>query len=127
MMATISDIISANAIFTKILSSEFTAKQSYVIAKLLKNINEEMESFNNAREELIIKYAEKDENGEVIITEGNAKIETEHLADFQNELNDLLYLEIELKGNKIPFEWLEKLTLTPQEILILEPFLDMED
>lgn len=127
MTVSIYDIISANPIFTKILQHEFTGKQSFIIGRILKTLNNEAEMFNKTREEMLKKYAAVDEDGKIIVIDGNVKIREGEMANFQKEINDLLYTLLEINANKIPLDWLENLKLTPQEMLILEPFLLIEE
>ena len=123
MKVTIYDIVSANSIFNKILKYEFTGKQSFVISRLLRVLNAELEQFNTTREILIKKYAEFDENGKIKTTDGYIKISENKKDAFQSEINELLQTEVELNITCIPIEWFDDIKLTPQEIMLLEPFL----
>lgn len=127
MTVSIYDIISAIPVFTKILQYEFTAKQSFMIGRALRTLNTETESFNKTREEVLRKYAECDTTGEMIVENGNAKIREGEMANFQNEINDLLYTDLEVDIKPIPVDWLDDVKLTPQETLILEPFIQFEE
>lgn len=127
MTVTIYDIISANPVFTKILQYEFTAKQSFIISRLLRALNTETEAFNKVRETVLKKYAETDENGEIVVTEGNVKIREGEIPSFQEEIIELLYEKIQIDIKPIPIEWLNEVKLTPQESLILEPFVQFEE
>lgn len=126
MTATIYDIISANPVFTKILQHEFTGKQSFMISRVLRALNAETEAFNKTREETLKKYAELDEAGEMIVTDGNVKIRDGEMENFQTEINELLYAELDVDVKPIPIDWLDDVKLTPQEMLVLEPFIEME-
>ena len=126
MTATIYDIISANPVFTKILQHEFTGKQSFMISRVLRALNTETESFNKTREEVLKKYAETDDAGEMIVSEGNVKIRDGEMEAFQKEINELLYAELDLDVKPIPVDWLDDVKLTPQEMIVLEPFISME-
>lgn len=127
MTVSIYDIISANPVFTKILRHEFTAKQSFMIGRILRTLNTETESFDKIREEVLRKYAVCDATGEMIVENGNAKIRDGEMANFQKEINDLLYADLEVDIKPIPFDWLDDVKLTPQETLILEPFVQFEE
>ena len=126
MTATIYDIISANPVFTKILQHEFTGKQSFMISRVLRALNTETESFNKTREEVLKKYAETDDAGEMIVSEGNVKIRDGEMETFQKEINELLYAELDVDVKPIPVDWLDDVKLTPQEMIVLEPFVSME-
>lgn len=126
MTVTIYDIISANPVFTKILQHEFTGKQSFMISRVLRALNTETEFFNKTRKEVLKKYVETDETGEMIVFEGNVKIRDGEMEAFQKEINELLYAELDIDIKPIPVDWLDDVKLTPQEMLMLEPFVSME-
>lgn len=126
MIVSIYDIISASPIFTKILQHEFTGKQSFMISRVLRALNTETKSFNKIREEVLKKYAETDDAGEMIVSEGNVKIRDGEMEAFQKEINELLYAELDIDVKPIPVDWLDDVKLTPQEMIILEPFVSME-
>lgn len=126
MTVSIYDIISASPIFTKILQHEFTGKQSFMISRVLRALNTETKSFNKIREEVLKKYVETDDAGEMIISEGNVKIREGEMEAFQKEINELLYAELDVDVKPIPVDWLDDVKLTPQEMIVLEPFVSME-
>lgn len=127
MTVSIYDIISASSIFTKILKHEFTGKQSFMISRILRALNTETESFNKTREEVLKKYAELDDMGEMIVENSSVKIREGEMEAFQNEINELLYADLEVDIKPIPIEWLDNVKLTPQETLILEPFVQFDE
>ena len=77
---------------------------------------------------LIKKYGEKDETGELITDEkGNCKISPEVMNDFNTEFSELLNSDVEINANKINLELLEDVDFTPGEMANLEPFIEMEE
>ena len=127
MITTVHNIISANSILNKILLHEFTGKQSFLIGRFLRMLNTEAEGFYKTREEVIKKYAEYDNDGNIIVNDGNVKIKEDKMTAFQEEINELLHTRIEIPGKKIPLSWLENVLITPQEMIALENFLDTEE
>lgn len=104
------------------------ARTAYVVGKILKAADAEMASFNETRMELIKKYGEKDENGELVQDDkGNVRISQESIEDFSSELKGLLNTEIEIAGNKIKMDDLEDVEFTPQEMAQLEEFIEFEE
>ena len=124
----ISDLLNSTEILQKLAQKEFKAKLSWTIARLLKGAEAEMQNFNETRMNLIKKYGEKDENGELITDDkGNCKIENSNLNAFSEELNELVSAEVEINANKIDIGLLEELEFTPSDMASLEPFVDMGD
>lgn len=81
-------------------------KLGYAITRNMKLMEVAAEAYNEEYQNLIGKYAEKDE-------EGKPKVENEEyiLLDEKNyhkEINELLEIENEFEIHKIPFEELEK-------------------
>lgn len=124
----ISELMDSVTTLQKLSQKDFKAKLAWSIARLLKAAEVEVQAFNEARMNLITKYGEKDENGELITDEkGNCKIIPDNVSTFNAELNELLASEIEINANKINFELLEDLDFTPSDIAVLEPFIEVEE
>ena len=124
----IADLINGTDALRKLSEKDFKAKTAWAIARLLKAAEVEIQSFNETRMELIKKYGEKDENGKLITDENNnCKILPASIEAFSNELNELIMTEVEINANKIDFATLENTELTPSDITILEPFIDMDE
>ena len=110
----------------KLSQKDFKAKLAWSIARLLKSAEAEIQSFNDTRMNLIKKYGEKDESGELVTDEkGNCKINNEAVNEFSNELNDLVNTEVEINANKIDIKLLEDIDFTPSDMAALEPFVEM--
>lgn len=127
MTVTISDILNANSVLTKILTFEFSAKQSFMIGRLLRILSSESEAYEKTRQEMIKKYAEVDENNQIIIFEDTVKIRDEEIENFQKEITELHSAELNIDAKPIPLDWLEDLPLTPAEMITLEPFIAFEE
>lgn len=125
---TINDLLNSVETLQKIAQKDFKAKLAWSIARLLKSAETEIQSFNETRMNLIKKYGEKDENGELITDEkGNCKIMTENVDTFTEELNELINTEVEINANKIDFNLLENIDFTPSDMAALEPFIEFEE
>lgn len=104
---------------------ELKAKVAYNISKLLKSADKEVQSFNKTRMDLINKYGEKDEAGELVTDEnGNCRVPDMNVATFTEELNELIDIEVELNANKIDLEQLGDVEFTPNDMAMLEPFFE---
>ena len=124
----LSDLVNSTETLQKLAQKDFKAKLAWTIARLLKAADAEIQGFQETRMELIKKYGEKDENGELITDEnGNCKISPETTSNFNVEFNDLINSEIEINANKIRIELLEDVDFTPSEMAILEPFIETDE
>lgn len=119
------ELVNSTEVLQKLSQTELKAKLSWAVTKLLKAADKEMQDFNEARMNLIQKYGEKDENGELITDENkNCKIPEAGLQEFSAELNELVETEIEINVNPLNIDDLEDKEFTPAEMAILEPFID---
>jgi len=125
---TIGELLNATEALQNLAKKELKARLALSISRILKNAEGEIQNFNDTRMNLIKKYGEKDENGELITTEdGNCKIPEEGTKEFSNELNSLLEETIEINANKMTLEQLENLDFTPKDMVMLEPFIETEE
>ena len=107
---------------------QLKARSAYTIAKILKAADAEMETFNNSRVDLIKKYGEKKEDGELNTDEnGNVRILPEALESFNTELKELLDTSVEINANKVKIEDLGDVEFTPAEIAQLDAFIDFDE
>lgn len=124
----ISDLLNSTETLQKLSQKDFKAKLAWSIARLLKSAEAEIQSFNDTRMNLIKKYGEKDENGEIITDEnGNCKIQSGDVDIFGKELNELIESEVEINANKIKMDLLEDIDFTPSDMAVLEPFVEFDE
>lgn len=101
-------------------------------AKLLRLVNDltkENEIIEKQRRLIIEKYADKDENNQIIVNNGNVSFKNDNMQAAQNELNELANLEIEIIDRNITEDELTKanLELTLVQFATLQNFLHKED
>ena len=124
----IADLLNSTETLQKLSQKDFKAKLAWQVARLLKNAEGEIQSFNETRMNLIKKYGSKDENGELVTDDkGNCQIISDEVETFTNELNELLNTEVDINANKIDIELLEELEFTPADMAVLEPFVNFSE
>ena len=122
---TLKEIVESSDIMKKLAQKTLKGKTAYHIARLIREADKELTLFNETRANLIKKYGEKDENGELKIEEnGNCILMPDKIENFYSELNDVLNNNIELNAEKLSIEELEELDFTPSEMLTLESFIN---
>ena len=123
----INDLLNSVETLQKLSNQNFKAKLAWQVARLIRAAESELQTFNDTRLNLIRKYGEKDENGDLLTDENNNyKIIPDKANDFSNELNELANSEVEINAKKLDFALLEDLDFTPVEMAVLEPFVDMK-
>lgn len=104
------------------------ARSAYAVSKIIKAADAEMTTFNETRMELIKKYGEKGEDGELKSDEnGNVRILPESLNDFNKELQELLKAPVEINANKIRMEDIGDVEFTPAEMAQLDEFIEFDE
>jgi hypothetical protein len=96
---------------------------SYKFSKLLSKIEEDNEFFITKTREIIMKYAEKNEKGNVIQNEGNVHILPENITIANEELDELNNIEMEDIYITFTLEELESLSIAPEALQPLLPFI----
>ena len=107
------------------MQQTFKGSLAFKIARLARELEKEMQTFNDERMKIIRKYGKKDENGELIIDEnGNVNFDTDKINDLNSEFNSLLETELEINADKLPVDSIDEFELTPQEVIDLEKFFE---
>lgn len=121
---TIYEMINAEPVLNKLLNVSFNGKKAFVISRLLKQIADEEKMYNEARVEILKKYADKDENGNPIVVNDDISMTTEARECAVKEIEELLSTKIQINSNKIPLEWLEDVEMTPLEAINWTAFIE---
>ena len=121
----ISELINSTEALQKLANTKLKAKLAWQVARLLKTADLEIQIFNDTRMNLIKKYADVDEDGEIITDEkGNCKISADNVTQFNTELSELLDTVIEMNVSKVSIDDLDNADFTPAEMNTLETFID---
>ena len=121
------DLLNSAGVLQRLTTIDFKAKTSWQLYKLISAAEKEIGTFQDTRMKVVQKYAEKDENGEPIVNENEYKIAEGQMDAFTNEINELLMSEVELNVSPIPLEDLDAADFKPTEMVIMEPFLKVEE
>jgi len=127
MEVTLRNILDAERLLSAISNERLRSKATYQIARILREIRNEIDLFNEKRMELIDKYGEHDETGNLIIEEGNYKIKPENGEAMNNEYVELLDTKLTLNANPIQLTLLDDNELklfTPNDMIKLLPFIE---
>lgn len=91
---------------------------AYEIACIAREVRENDMMISTMRQEIIERYAKRDENGSMIINPENGTIEVdeERVSELNKELDNLFNRDIELKSNKIKLDDIKDLDLTVGQI-----------
>lgn len=123
---TMDQLMNSVDVIQKLINSPtpLSAKISYQIIRIAREVESEYNLFQKSRTELIQKYAEKNENGEPILNNDRYQIIPDEQQDFTKEYNEMMSATIQLNVEPLVLsdKTMEELKLTALEWMKLEPF-----
>lgn len=108
--------------FSKLVNKELPIKLSYRLSKLIKLLASEHELFNQNKNEIIKKYAEKDEEGNIKQLE-NGRVDIINMQSYQNEIGELYEISFNIDFDKIKIDDLADINISVQDLLYLDKFI----
>lgn len=101
------------------------ARAAFKIGRILKTITNEYNTFQDARQNLLNKYGERDGEGKLKTSaENQVIISAEHIGEFYKELNELLESQVEVNISYIRLVEIGSEQFTPAQMAVLEPFIE---
>ena len=101
---------------------------AYEVASIAREVRENNFMINAMRQEIIERFAERDDNGQMRINQEDGTVEVQEgkYAELNAELDKLMNRDIELNSNKIKLVDIKDLDLTVGQISALIPLIDVE-
>lgn len=100
-------------------------KGAYKINKIKKNVNKEAEFYSDKFQEIVDKYAKKDEDGKPKFSEDGNQIliQDDKISECNDALEELQNLEVEIDNYNLTIDDLgEGVEITPDKLEALMPF-----
>lgn len=97
-------------------------KVAYAVSKNIDKIERELKAYNTEKSKLLDKYAEKNENGEIIIENGHFKIKEECAENWNREIRELLDIENDVEIHMIQLDYLlnSNCDIAPSEFSLID-------
>ena len=122
---TIMEILNVVPVLQEMSNKSFPGATSFKIARLMRELDKEIQLFDKQRIEIAQEFGEKDASGQLVITEeGNIKIIESKIKDCNEILKSISNTEIDINADKIPYSIFEGVNIAPTEALALEPIID---
>lgn len=122
---TIESLLTIKPVLQKLANTSMPAREAFSILKMLKLVDKEYESIEVVQRKMLDTYGAKNEDGTFTTDEkGNYIIKKEGIEDYVAEMQAFLGEKIELNCSKIKFSMLEKIDLTPAQMILIEDFID---
>ena len=124
---TLNEIFNAAPFLKEISTKDFPGIIAFKIARLIRELDKEIELFDIERNKIIYKYCEKDQNGNPVLLENrNVKLFQDKIEEATTELNTLLKNQVEINAEKVPISVFDSIGLTPEQAFNLEAIVDFE-
>ena len=127
IILTLKEILNAVPFLREISNKEFPSSTAFKIARLIRELDKELELFEIERTKIIYKNCEKDNNGNPVLLEGgNIKLLEHKIEEVTTELNTLLKNQVEINAEKIPILAFNSIELTQEQAINLEAIVNFE-
>ena len=123
---TLRDILNSMNVFNELVQKELPAKVAFNTERLSEQLQTEYTRFENARNNILQKYCEideetgnfkSDEKGDLLIKDGCIEA-------FNKEVADLLDTELEINASPLTLDSLENLNFKPAQMMLLKDFIE---
>lgn len=99
---TFTKIMAAWDVITRLMQEPNSYKMAYGLTRVKRELEPNVEFFREKEYEIIVLYAEKDANGNVVFGENNTfKVPNEHISEFVAQHEELLAVEVDIEPYKI--------------------------
>ena len=124
---TITEIFNVVPILQEMANKSFPGATSFKIARLMRELDKEIQLFDKQRSEIAQEFGEKDASGQLVLTEeGNIKIIESKIKECNEKLASIFNTEIDINADKLSYFLIEDAEFTPSQALSLEPIIDFE-
>ena len=101
------------------------AREAFSILKMLKLVDKEYESIEVVQRKMLDTYGAKNEDGTFTTDEkGNYIIKKDGIEDYVAEMQAFLGTEVELNCAKVNIDLLDKVEVSPAQMIMMEDFIE---
>lgn len=125
---TVNEMINIYGTLNELMSKNFSGKNAFNIARLARELNKELETFDQARKLVVDKYTLRDSAGNPVVDEqGNIKVIPDKVEECNQDFSTLLNSQLELNAPKLDESILTEIgDITPAQAMALEPIIDFK-
>lgn len=118
-------LINAADILNQFANTKVSSKLAYKIMKFCKGVANEEEFYNSKINEIINTYAEKDEDGQVIVNDdGVVRIMQDKIAEANAAMMELNMLEVDMPNVRFTLDELDGFELSATDMFVLDAFIE---
>lgn len=121
IVVTLNDVLKSVPILNNLSKQSMPAKTAFKIMKIIKEVNKQLDDFNQIKQDLISTYGERDEMNNLKIDENNNYIiSNDNKENFSTELTEILNERIEICIPQLKLDDLDFFHFSPQELEKIE-------
>lgn len=121
------DLVKAERVIESLSDKKLDINLSYKFMKFLKSIKDDVNFYDNKAKEIIEKYAERDENDNIVGEGTSIQLDAEKQAEMKKEIEELNNKEVDEPSIKFNMAELQGLQLSVVELLSLDKIINQED
>lgn len=122
---TLNSVEKLHNVLSSLNQNTMPLRLAYKFTKISSKIEEDYNFYIEKTKEIVIKYAEKDEEGKIIPNEqGNVTIHKNCISQAEKELFELAAIEVDNPEITFTLEELESLEIKPYDLQYLIPFIE---
>lgn len=121
--------IELQGLLLRLKDEKIPIRTAYKFNKLIPILEEELKFYNTEFAKIINQYAQKDKNGNPILSEDKTSIQIikDKIDECQQKMEELSSIEFEVKGVSFKIDELKNINLTILEMRSLMPLIEEED
>ena len=119
----IGTLIKTKNVLAPFFAEKLTPRFSYKLMKFISKIETEERFFNERMRDIINKYGERDENGNLIPLDNGIKIKDGTVLECNQEISELESVEVEAPDMKFTLDELAEIKLSVQDMFLLSEFI----
>lgn len=125
---TVSEMINVYNTLNGMMNKNFSGRNAFNVARLMRELNKEMETFDKARMQVVNKYTLRDDNGNPSMDEqGNVRVIPDKVEECNAEFSTLLNSKLELNAPMLDESVLAEIgDITPAQAMALESIIDFK-
>lgn len=121
------NLIQARKALMAYADEKVSAKLAYKMMKFVKATSDDVAFYDEKIKEIIMKYAEKDEKGEIVNDDGNIKLIKDSADACQKEINAVAEIDVDKPQVGFLLSELDELKLSATEMFVLDEFIKIEE
>lgn len=120
------DLVKATKTLETLSNDKINVRLAYKIMKVLKETKNDVDFYQEKGAEIIKKFAEKDDKGEIKLSPDGRDIvlQKDKIDDFNKEYTELNDTEVKIPEIKFEIEELEEVKLSALDLMSIEEFLN---